>query len=275
MTITESVIKSEKKFIVILEMFFKYHWGNTFLISHGLDHHRRVWSYAKELLSGCEGRVDITDPFFTDKLVIACYLHDLGISAESGINHGKQSRILCQRFLRENNLPESVYHDLLEAVENHDRKDYEKTSVHIDLFSLLCVSDDLDAFGFTGIYRYIEICLERGIRSEEMGKLVSENVARRFRNFISTFGFSRDLILRHKKRYQVVDLFFNELSREDEDRGTSSDRPGGYNGVIRFIRIALNDKTLLSEVISNVLREEDDEVVRWFFANLKKEVFIS
>ena len=33
--------------------------------------------------------------------------------------------------------------------------------------TILSVADDLDAFGFTGIYRYLEIYLTRGINPED------------------------------------------------------------------------------------------------------------
>ena len=35
-----------------------------------------------------------------------------------------------------------------------------------DLLTVLSVADDLDAFGFTGIYRYSEIYLTRGINPD-------------------------------------------------------------------------------------------------------------
>ena len=43
---------------------------------------------------------------------------------------------------------------------------------------MLSVADDLDAFGFTGIYRYSEIYLMRGINPNQLGHLIIENAAK-------------------------------------------------------------------------------------------------
>ena len=39
----------------------------------------------------------------------------------------------------------------------------------MNLLTILSVADDLDAFGFIGIYRYSEIYLTRGIDPEKIG----------------------------------------------------------------------------------------------------------
>jgi HD superfamily phosphodiesterase len=93
-----------------LRCFFTLKWGDTLLWSHDLEHHRRVWYYAKEILeaeagktvietkdSGTEkitrnGKIDI------DKLIIACFLHDLGMSEDQGVRHGHISRELGISF---------------------------------------------------------------------------------------------------------------------------------------------------------------------------------
>ena len=41
--------------------------------------------------------------------------------------------------------------------------------INNDLLTILSVSDDLDAFGYIGIYRYTEIYLTRGIDPEKIG----------------------------------------------------------------------------------------------------------
>ena len=58
-----------------------------------------------------------------------------------------------------------------------------------DLLNILSVADDLDAFGYTGIYRYSEIYLTRGISPKEIGNLIRENASRRYHNFEKIFGF--------------------------------------------------------------------------------------
>ena len=51
MNLTVSIESAELKFRQILEDFFVSVYDEKDLFSHGIDHHRRVWSYAKELLS--------------------------------------------------------------------------------------------------------------------------------------------------------------------------------------------------------------------------------
>ena len=99
-------------------------------------------------------------------------MHDIGMSVDPGVKHGKHSRNLCLQFLNKNNLPETDYRDALEAIEYHDNKDYISNSFKNYLLTVLSVSDDLDAFGITGIFRYSEIYLTRGIDPEKIGYLI-------------------------------------------------------------------------------------------------------
>jgi len=50
MDLGESILFAEKKYLQTLEEFFTRIWGETRLFSHDIDHHRRVWHYARELL---------------------------------------------------------------------------------------------------------------------------------------------------------------------------------------------------------------------------------
>ena len=103
------------------------------------------------------------------------------MSVDSGVKHGKHSRQLCSRFLSENNLSENDFPDVLEAIENHDNKDYSETSIRNELLNILSISDDLDAFGISGIYRYSEIYLTRGITYENLGSTIIRENAEKIR----------------------------------------------------------------------------------------------
>jgi HD superfamily phosphodiesterase len=50
MNLTGTIESAERKFKQILEEFFIGAYDDRYLSSHGIDHHRRVWNYAKELL---------------------------------------------------------------------------------------------------------------------------------------------------------------------------------------------------------------------------------
>jgi HD superfamily phosphodiesterase len=212
----KQIIKSaEGKYLQILEEFFTEKWGKTLLYSHDIDHHRRVWHYAKELLTEIGKRESDRLAFSPDMLLIACYLHDLGMSVDPEVRHGIHSRELCKSFLLKNNLDESNYYDVLDAVEHHDDKEYKTQEFNNnEILKILAVSDDLDAFGYIGIYRYLEIYIARGIQPEIIGHEIRKNVLKRFQNFEVNFGNFQKLIERHRKRFLILDEFFSGYIKE-------------------------------------------------------------
>jgi HD superfamily phosphodiesterase len=210
MNSSDSITQAEKKYLTLLESFFMQKWGETKLWSHDLSHHRRVWSYAKELLQ----YKDISDPLFVEKLLITCYLHDAGMAINPGSNHGQSSRKLCKEFLVKKKMNLSDYPDVLEAIGNHDNKEYADSPSENKLLLLLSVADDLDAFGYTGIYRYLEIYLVRGINPENIGPSVLKNTALRFNNFKNNFKNYPELVKKHQSRYIVLIDFFENLNSE-------------------------------------------------------------
>lgn len=210
MNLADIIIKSEEKYLSSIEAFFKKKWGDTKLWSHDLSHHRRVWNYAKELLP----YIGDANQLFIEKLLIACYLHDIGISIDKGEKHGIHSRKICESFLEENNISPADYADLIQAIENHDNKNYSDSIVNNKLLFLLSAADDLDAFGYTGILRYADIYLERDISITDLGKMVIENSGKRFQNFEKAFSGYSELVERHRIRYQVLISFYSELDRQ-------------------------------------------------------------
>jgi hypothetical protein len=203
--------ESEKKYLIHLEAYFTEKWGETKLWSHDLSHHRRVWNYANELLLSY---TDMADQLFIDKLLITCYLHDLGMSIDPGSRHGLSSRKLCEEFLSKYQMNLSDYVDILEAIERHDDKSYLEFLNGNKLYVLLSIADDLDAFGYTGICRYLEIYLERGIKPEDLGPMVLRNAKARFINFEKNFKDYPELVEKHMIRYQILRDFFQNMNFE-------------------------------------------------------------
>jgi HD superfamily phosphodiesterase len=218
MNLAETIKSAEVRFRQILEHYFTVTWGKTVLYSHNIDHHRRVWYYTKELLAEIDISGEDISITLPEKLIIACYTHDLGMSIDPGTRHGILSRELCKSFLKRNKLNETDYSDVLNAIEYHDDKEYRAIADKSDiLLSILSISDDLDAFGYIGIYRYFEIYLTRGIQPEIIGHEIRNNALKRYQNFESAFKNKNELIERHKKRYQVVDDFLEGYNRQIED----------------------------------------------------------
>ena len=215
MNLKQIIESAEEKYLKILEEFFAEKWGKTLLYSHNIDHHRRVWLYAKELLTEIGNRESDRIAFSPDMLLIACYLHDLGMSVDPEVRHGLHSRELCKSFLLKNNLSESNYNDVLDAVEHHDDKEYKTNRFNNnEVLKLLAVADDLDAFGYIGIYRYIEIYIARGIQPAIIGHEIRKNALKRFQNFELNFGTFPELIERHRKRFLILDDFFAGYIKE-------------------------------------------------------------
>lgn len=205
----DRINSSEELYRAPLENFFVSIYPKNKLTSHGLEHHRRVWEYAKELLNYIENENSF-DLIFINKLLIACYLHDIGMSVDTGIKHGKHSRDLCSEFLKEQNLDEYDYQDLLSAIENHDDKEYSGSEDKDLLLTILSVADDLDAFGKEGISRYLEIYRERGVEPYLIALSVRDNARKRFGNFQRCFGIYPGLVSKHRDRYLILDNYFKE-----------------------------------------------------------------
>jgi len=108
------------------------------------------------------------------------------------------------------------YQDLLSAIENHDNKDYDDPGNNDLLLTILSVADDLDAFGETGISRYLEIYQERGVEKFMVGQAIRENARKRFKNFERLYRKYPELIEKHRKRFLILDTFFknNYLTTE-------------------------------------------------------------
>jgi hypothetical protein len=186
-----------------LEHFFLSVYPATYLGSHGLDHHRRVWIYAKELIMSAE-RSFPDDPSFFLKLMLACFLHDIGMAVEKGMKHGIQSRSYCCKYLAGKGMNPTEYNDLLDAVEYHDDKDYSESRPGNLIYEVLTLADDLDAFGYTGIFRYTEIYSERGSSIEALGPLIAENAAKRYQHFINSSLPGMKFQELHKYRYKIL-----------------------------------------------------------------------
>jgi HD superfamily phosphodiesterase len=153
MNIPELLKEAESIFKIKLELYFSLIFRDITLPSHDLNHHRRVWNNAKELVQSLNNHGIEIGNEIPVKLIIGCYLHDSGMAVDRGIRHGYHGMLFCRKFLEDNHLNISNYNDLLTAVENHDGKEYNGNNKPDDLFTVLSVSDDLDAFGITGIYR--------------------------------------------------------------------------------------------------------------------------
>jgi HD superfamily phosphodiesterase len=272
MKLTASVESAEIQLKKILEEFFISNYEEDSLPSHGIDHHRRVWKKASELLLLLSENNMANDRSMPQQLIVACYLHDIGMSVEQGVRHGKHSMELCKRFLSENNLDDIDYSEALAAIENHDNKEYRSTDIKYDFLSILSVADDLDAFGFAGIFRYAEIYLTRGIEKRDIGIKIKENATIRFVNFENKFGFSPDLIQKQKRQFNILNGFYDNYNLMASEYKFTAKDPHGYCGVIEIFAAMIGEKLQLRDIIEKNRYRSDDKIISWFFDGLAKEV---
>jgi hypothetical protein len=189
-----------------------------------------------------------------------------------GPKHGKHSRDFCRLFLDKNNLNENDYEDVLETIENHDRKGYASETGRNDLLTVLSVADDLDAFGFTGIYRYSEIYLARGVKPVQIGHLVLENAGRRFKNFENIFGVQNYYVQFHQKRYKILSNFFNQYNIEADCYNFNTNDPEGHCGVIQLFMLLINNKMTINELFNEAETYQNDVIIGPFLTGLKSEL---
>lgn len=271
MNLTATIESAELRFRQILEEFFVAVYDENKLPSHGLFHHRRVWKYCRELLFiSAANSEDLTCEI--PELIIAAYLHDIGMTIDHGPRHGQYSRELCRQFLGNYNLPESDFPELLETLVRHDMKDYEDKSTVNNLLRFLSVADDLDALGYTGIYRYSEIYLARGIKHADLGNRIIDNVSGRFNNFIRSFGSDTEYAGYQENRYKILRTFFEDYNRCAAVYDFDSAEPSGHCGVIQIFTRMLNDNLSFADLLSLSEQFCNDETIRSYFEGLRSEI---
>ena len=272
MKFTRQIESAEKQYLQILEDFFISIYNEKTLSSHGIEHHRRVWNYSKELLKILQLKSTMLASRLPAELIIACYMHDIGMSVDPGIKHGRYSRELCCRFLSKNQLPLGDWKIVLEAIENHDNKDYAGINSMNEVLQVLSVADDLDAFGYIGIFRYSEIYLTRGTDPKKIGYLILENAGKRFENFINTFGYNIELAKKHQNRYTILDDFFSNYNDQLPYYHFGTKNPSGYCGVVETFVLMINNKIELEEIYLHSKKYMVDPIILWYFSELKKEL---
>lgn len=263
---------AETRYKKKLEDFFTDNFRSKGSLSHAIDHHQRVWAYAKELIIQSGNNSFIADKSFAEKLIIACYLHDSGMAVDPGPSHGIKSRLICLQFLKQNGIPEIEFAEVLAAVENHDNKVYSPSHQPDELLKILSVADDLDAFGFTGIFRYLEIYLTRGEPIRETGYLILENVKGRYNHFVNSFGHYRMLIEKHQSRYEIIGSFFDNYNKLCVDYQFNNQIYSGYCGVAEVIRDMSIHGLKPAGLFQYVREISDDKVLTWYFNGLAREL---
>jgi HD superfamily phosphodiesterase len=272
MDLSGLIESAEKKYKQILEEFFTSVYPEIALSSHGIDHHRRVWRYAREFLITIPLENNPDTLKLPENLIIACYLHDIGMSVDPGIKHGRHSKKICSRFLMDHNFSENDYTEVLEAIEYHDNKDYAINGIMNNLLTILSVADDLDAFGCIGIFRYTEIYLTREIGFDKIGYMIRENAKKRYDYFINIFGSLDELVVKHWERYYLLDMFFNKYNDQLPFYEFGTTHPSGFCGVVEIVADIMRNNLDLKDFYAQPDKHTNDPLIIWYLTELKKEL---
>lgn len=202
----------ERSWMELLLNYVRNTFSHIALPSHNHWHHFRVWQNAKAIFFQLEQKGIVFEDQALINLMIAAFFHDTGLTITLDEFHGKAGADICRDFLKsiqKDNI--KVFAAALEAIEQHDNKQYE-TTVSIEnnatILSILSAADDMDAFGFVGVIRYAEIYLLRDIPMHDIPGQVIANAERRFENFREKFRSFELFVQEQSARYHALKNFF-------------------------------------------------------------------
>jgi hypothetical protein len=270
------ITETERKWLPSIREKCASLFEGVFLPSHDLQHHQRVWNYARELLA----EVERINPFMTKALVeglfFACWFHDTGMAEDRGPAHGSLGRKRCGEYFMENSVPGPPWLDeALNAIELHDSKEkpvYRTlTKAHPPgILELLSVADDMDAFGITGIYRYAEISLHRGVKVEDLGVMVLKNAEARFSNVTGCCVHFPAILERIAPGYQILRSYFNSYNHQLAACAEPDLCREGHLGIVNHIKNhSVLGNTPPGQLHSLVEEAERTVFLYRFFLNLK------
>lgn len=249
------------------------HFRDVKLPSHDHRHHLRVWRFAKELLAALAEHDTISEDLI-EGVLIAAMLHDVGMSVTRAAQHGRESRLICERWLAEQPAPFIGSRELLAAIEHHDDKSYaahQARNERTRMLPILAACDDLDAFDAIGVFRYAEIYLLRGIPAAELAAHVLPNLVNRYRHFLRMYGDLTELAERHARRYAITRQFYEDFAQQ----AYASDCMTGAVGVLNIFRTRVIEGDDSPETLLETLHPESDAYVVEFFQQFHAELTTS
>ncbi len=241
------------------------------LLSHDHVHHFRVWEFSKEIIK----QLDLEGFYFTKEeitgLIIAVFFHDAGMIKTLDKRHGQAGMEMCLEYFKiQPPLSKELFQIVLLAILKHDDKDYKNKWIlpgstdQKSLTHILSVADDLDALGYTGIYRYLEIYQLRRIPLNEIPFRVYNNLSRRYKYFMYTMNNLPGLISRHQERFEACSRFFEKWKKALEEEGPF------LEVAYKIIKELVNWKQDLDHLIT-LATSETNETSKQFFKDYAKE----
>jgi HD superfamily phosphodiesterase len=274
----EKINSSEQKWLKPLYKFSRQLFEKTHLPSHDAEHHLRVWLHCRGLIielhkAGIKSTVETID-----KAIIACFFHDAGLTLDLGEQHGLLSRKICEDYFKDDTYLHSPdMKEVLDAIEKHDdksKKGIEATPYEMKTIAkLVSASDDLDALGYIGVFRYIEIYLKRGLPDYEIPKKVISNLRDRFSNFFNTYSILSRFAERQKIRYDETIDFFTELDYQLSHNILAEDNQLRVYNIIK--ENLVKNKLGINETIEITLNTDIKNYTLWYFSKLRNELEVT
>ena len=231
---------------------------NCNLPSHNEWHHLRVWKHAYEILNLLrKNGIEISKKEILE-LMIAVFFHDTGLCISPGPDHGKYSREICEKFLAEEKIQIPINTcEILEAIEYRDDKSYIRNNPlvqnqHINISGILNVSDDLDAFGICGVFRYAEIYLLRNIKPIDLAGKIIPNLNKRYNNFVNQCGDLQELIALYQPEYKQCLSFFEQLDDIFQKKSISKKEPLNPEIILK-IQKKIKEESFIPEEAMEIL----------------------
>ncbi len=274
MEVAQNILQAEHKWKECLVSYIRYIYQNTWLPSHDEWHSIRVWEFAKALLIDLE-KNRISFPYEEiEELIIASFFHDSGMSVTLEPEHGKYSRQICDEFLvKKNKIAPSRKYKILDAIELHDDKSYQKTAFlnQKGILALLCLADDMDAYGRIGIYRFWEINTLRNIPIDNMSLKVINSLDSRMKYFSSIYPFRNNFYNLQYERNKITLDFYKLLEKENK----SGNQPGKTSYAMKIIHhfndLIIKQKIHPEQIFSIVKHKENSKNVINFFNTFNHE----
>jgi HD superfamily phosphodiesterase len=217
--LTKAIQEVETRWLSTLSAEVDILFSKVPLPSHNLQHHLRVWNFAKALLNAYKQHNINYSQEFIEALIVAVFFHDTGLAITPDPSHGLASRNFANEFIERLgdywNNKHSV--EMLEAIEMHDDKNYTEnkaTRTSPGIYQILTVADDLDALGCLGLLRYYEIYFQRNIPETEINQRIKTNLNSRFGFITQQLGFSVEILDKHRLRYQRAVTFIDKIGFE-------------------------------------------------------------
>jgi len=265
-----NIQQAEAKWVKTLYQYCRNTFSSCHIPSHDESHHLRVWHICKEALLEFNKKGESFSYDVIEALIFAVFFHDTGLTVNKGENHGLESKQIFLSFLEKNQIKFKLQYEVAQAIEYHDDKSYKneytKQSPY-SIFNILCICDDLDAFAYTGIYRYIEIYLMRNCTIEKLADQVLRNLNKRLKNFEHQYRNHEAFFSRFYNKYIITRDFFELLKKETKNNNYKK-----TGKVVQLIQkqVVINQQSVF-DIEKAIPLSDYDEYVQNYFNKLLRE----